>query len=129
MKNPSTGVTGFAIHKDQLKAWSETNTSSNIPRFQYATKDNDTSSNITSDRFLTNASTLTLQNVNFGYSLPSNLVHRLHLTKLRLYVSGQNLCYFSHRKGFDPRSSFWGSATATDYAQERTITGGISVQF
>ncbi len=129
MKNPSTGVTGFAIHKDQLKAWSETNTSSNIPRFQYATKDNDTSSNITSDRFLTNASTLTLQNVNFGYTLPSNLVHRLHLTKLRLYVSGQNLCYFSHRKGFDPRSSFWGSATATDYAQERTITGGISVQF
>ena len=129
MKNPSTGITGFAIHKDQLKAWSETNTTSNIPRFQYAVKDVDTSSHVTSDRFLTNASTLTLQNINLAYNLPSNLVHRIGLSGIKVYVSGDNLCYISKRKGFDPRSSFTGSASATGYSQMRTITGGINLQF
>ncbi len=129
MKNPSTGITGFAIHKDQLNAWSETNTSSDIPRFQYAVKDNDTSSNATSDRFLTNASTLTLQNINLGYNFPKNLVQRLGLSNLKVYVSGDNLYYWSKRKGFDPRSSFSGSASATGYSQARTITGGVTLQF
>lgn len=68
MGNPSSGNTGSLLHKDILKAWSETNTNSDIPRFQYAVKDVDTSSAITSDRFLTNASTLTLQNINLGYT-------------------------------------------------------------
>ncbi len=129
MKNPSTGVTGFAIHKDQLNAWTESNTSSNIPRFQYAVKDNDVSSNATSDRFLTNASTLTLQNINLGYNFPKNLVQRLGLSNVKVYVSGDNLYYWSKRKGFDPRSSFTGSATATGYSQARTFTGGITLQF
>ena len=129
MKNPSTGVTGFAIHKDQLNAWSESNTSSDIPRFQYAVKDNDVTSNATSDRFLTNASTLTLQNINLGYNFPRNLVQRLGLTNVKVYVSGDNLYYWSKRKGFDPRSSFTGSASATGYSQARTFTGGITLQF
>ncbi len=129
MKNPSTGITGFAIHKDQLNAWSESNTTSNIPRFQYAVKDVDTSSNVTSDRFLTNASTLTLQNINLAYSLPTSLIRRIGLTGLKVYVSGDNLFYISKRKGFDPRSSFTGSASATGYSQMRTITGGITLQF
>ncbi len=129
MGNPASGNTGFSIHKDQLNAWSETNTGSQIPRFQYAVKDNDTSSNATSDRFLTNASTLTLQNVNIGYTLPKKLVSKLGLTSLRVYFSGENLCYWSKRKGFDPRSSFWGSSSATSYSQVRTFTGGLTVQF
>ncbi len=129
MKNPSTGVTGFAIHKDMLNAWSETNTSTDIPRFQYAVKDNDTSSNAISDRFILNASTLTLQNINLGYNFPRNLVQRLGFSNVKVYVSGDNLYYWSKRKGFDPRSSFTGSATSTGYSQARTITGGITLQF
>lgn len=129
MGNPSSGNTGFSLHKDVLKAWSETNTGSQIPRFQYAVKDNDTSCNGTSDRFLTNASTLTLQNINIGYTLPKQLIAKLGLTNVRVYASGENLCYLSKRKGFDPRSSFWGSSSESSYAQVRTFTGGITVQF
>lgn len=129
MGNPSSGNTGFSFHKDQLKAWSETNTSSQIPRFQYAVKDVDKGSADTSDRFLTNASTLTLQNVNIGYTLPKRLVAKLGLTGVRVYASGENLCYWSKRKGFDPRGSFWGSASSTGYSQVRTFTGGLTVQF
>ena len=129
MANPSSGNTGFSLHKDILKAWSETNTSSDIPRFQYAVKDVDMNAKGASDRFLTNASTLTLQNINLGYTFPRKWVSALGLTNLRVYVSGDNLYYWSKRKGFDPRGSFWGASSETAYAQTRSFTGGITVQF
>ena len=51
------------------------------------------------------------------------------LTNVRVYASGENLYYWSKRKGFDPRSSFWGTSSETSYSQMRTFTGGITVQF
>lgn len=129
MSNPSNGYTGFSFHKDLLKAWSETNTGSDIPRFQYAVKDVDTGSTVLSDRFLTDASTLTLQTINLGYTLPKSWVSKLGLSNLRLYISGDNLCYWSKRKGFDPRGSFWGSTSTSTYSPMRTFTGGLTVQF
>ena len=129
MSNPSNGYTGFSFHKDLLKAWSETNTDSDIPRFQYAVKDVDTGSTVLSDRFLTDASTLTLQTINLGYTLPKSWVSKLGLSNLRLYVSGDNICYWSKRKGFDPRGSFWGSTSTSTYSPMRTFTGGLTVQF
>jgi hypothetical protein len=129
MTNPSVGLTGFALHKDLLKAWSETNTDSNIPRFQYAVSGSDLSAAYTSDRFITDASYLTLQNVSLGYTLPKQWITKLGLEKLRVYVSGDNLCYLSKRKGFDPRGTFNGNTSSTSYSPVRVITGGVSVQF
>ena len=129
MTNPSNGYTGFAFHKDLLEAWSETNTNSNIPRFQYAVKDEDTSSAGLSDRFLTDASTLTLQTINLGYTLPKNWVSKIGLSNLRIYVSGDNLYYWSKRNGFDPRGNFWGTTSTSSYSPIRTFTGGLTLQF
>ena len=129
MSNPYIGYTGFALHKDLFNAWSETNTDSDIPRFQYAVKDVDTSSAIVSDRFLTDASTLTLQTVNLGYTLPKKVVSKLGLSSMRVFVSGDNLYYWSKRRGFDPRGSFWGSTSTTSYSPVRTFTGGLTIQF
>ena len=66
-----------------LKAWTPENPSSNIPRFQFGDQDQAQ----TQDRFLTNASYLSLQNLNFGYTLPSNIVRKMYLTKLRVYFA------------------------------------------
>ncbi|MBB4078680.1 TonB-linked SusC/RagA family outer membrane protein [Lewinella aquimaris] len=57
-----------------------------------------------------NGSTLTyfdgsfmkLRNVTLGYELPDNLITRLGLSRLRLYVSGQNLWFSSKYESFDP---------------------------
>ncbi len=54
---------GHIFHADMLNAWSEDNKGSNIPRIQF----NDTYTASQSDRFLTNASYLTLQD--FTYRL------------------------------------------------------------
>lgn len=122
---PSGTSTGLAIHKDMLNAWSETNTSSNIPRWQY----NDANSSSLSDRFLISGSYLTLQNLNFGYTLPNHLIQRFGLGSIRVYLAADNLYYWSKRKGFDPRGSFSGSSSTATYSPSRTVSGGIKVTF
>ena len=56
-------------------------------------------------------------------------VKPLGLTNVRLTVSGENLTYWSKRKGLDPRINYGGSITNTKYAPSRTITGSLSIQF
>jgi len=129
MTNPSSTSIGYGFHKDLLNAWSEDNRTSNIPRFQYAVQDADTYSAAISDRFLTNASYLTFQNFNIGYTLPRKWVEAVNLCNVRVYVQGDNLCYWSARKGFDPRGSFWGQSYSYNYAPVRTFSAGINIQF
>ena len=125
MQSPQSGLTGMAMHRDLLDAWTTENTSSAIPRLCYG----DEYANYTSDRFLTDGSWLSLQNVSLSYKLPAKLVKPLGITALRIGVSGENLTYWSKRKGLDPRINTAGSISATKYAPARTVTGSISVQF
>ena len=125
MYSPTSGSTGFNYHVDLYDSWTPENASSNIPRFQYA----ETYNNATSTRFLTTASYLNLQNVNLGYTLPERWTKNILVSSLRLYVSAENLYYWSARKGFDPRQSFSSSTTATRYSPMRTVSGGITVKF
>jgi len=125
MTNPVQGTTGYAFHKDVLDAWSEANALSNIPRWQYG----DQYTSAFSDRFLTDASSLTLSNINLGYTLPAHLSRKMKMTKVRFYVSASNLYYWTARKGFDPRGSFNGDISTSEYSPSRTISGGLTVTF
>ena len=129
MSNPSSGYTTNAYHKDILNAWSETNRNSDIPRYQYSVDSRDMNAHITSDRFLKDASTLSLDNVNIGYTFPAKLMRKAFIRHLRLSVSGDGLWYWSRRKGFDPRNSFWGSPSTTGYSLTRTFTFGAELGF
>ena len=125
MYSPTSSQTGYNFHKDLLNAWTPQNQSLEVPRFQYA----DSYSNASSTRFLTSASYLNLQNINVGYTLPAKFTRKFLVSSLRLYVSAENLWYWSARKGFDPRQSFSSSTTASNYSPMRTISGGITVKF
>lgn len=126
MCNPYSGWTGYAYHKDLLNAWSPENTGSDIPRWQYG----DLNTSAMSDRWLTDGSSLTLKNISVGYSLPKKVIDRMKISKLRVYASADNVCYWTARKGFDPRNSFsGGGASGTGYSPMRVISGGVSVQF
>lgn len=132
MGSPSSGYTGWNIHKDMLKAWTTENTSSNIPRFQYS----DLYTNASSTRFLTRTSYLNCENINLGYTLPTSLTQRIDIEKLRIYLACENVFYVSARKGFDPRQS-WNSYSGkhsnsmngTTYSPMRTISIGATVTF
>lgn len=125
MGSVKAGSTGANIHKDILKAWSETNRDSDIPRWNYG----DENSAATSSRFLTDASYLNFQNAQIGYTLPQKWISRIKLSKLRLYVTCDNIFYWSRRRGFDPRFSFDGSTNSNINSPVRTLSGGISLTF
>jgi TonB-linked SusC/RagA family outer membrane protein len=116
---------GYGIHVDMLDAWSPTNPTSNIPRMQF----NDTRMNAASDRFLTSASYLSLQNITIGYTLPRTLTSRIGIQKVRLYGVADNIWIWSKRQGLDPRVSITGNSGNGYYSPIRTISGGITVSF
>ena len=125
MTSPSSNGRGSAFHADLLDAWTPENPSNTIPRFQYG----DLYTASTSDRFLTSASYLNLQNINFGYTLPKNLTRKASIEKVRVYLSADNVWLWSKRQGMDPRQSISGAVTASYYAPIRTISGGITLTF
>ena len=125
MGSPTASRIGYNFHADILKSWTPENPTSNIPRFRFDEQYN----NATSDRFLTSANYLSLQNINFGYTLSQNIVRKMYLTKLRVYLSCDNVWLWTKRQGIDPRQSISGSVNNTYYAPIRTISGGFSVSF
>ena len=116
---------GTAIHKDMYNAWTPENPNSEYPRFVYG--DDYTASS--SNRFLEDASYLSLQNVNVGYTFPRKWMSKLGVSKLRLYVAAENIWYWSARKGLDPRQSITGGASSAYYSPIRTISGGVNLTF
>ena len=115
-------ASGTNYHKDYIKSWSPDNTSSDIPRWQIG----DPYAAYSSDRFLTNAGYLNFQSFTVGFTFPR---FTKEIEKLRIYCSGENLCFWSARKGFDPRYSFSANETVGAYSPMRTISGGIEVIF
>lgn len=95
MGSPSGSSSGFNYHRDLLNSWSETNKNSNIPRFAY----NDNYSAASSDRFLTDASYLNIQNITLGYTLPKSITRKFLVESLRVYVACDNVWYWSKRQG------------------------------
>ncbi|MDR3118902.1 MAG: SusC/RagA family TonB-linked outer membrane protein [Mediterranea sp.] len=125
MSSPTASNTGYNFHADVLKSWTPENSSSDIPRFMFA----DTYSTGSSTRFLTNASYLNIENINLGYTFPSKWTKKAFVNSLRLYVSCENVFYWSKRKGFDPRQSYKDRTNATYYSPIRTISGGVTLKF
>ena len=120
------GTTATTWHLDILKAWTPANTNTDIPRLLYSEK---YSQNPRSDRFITSASYLNIQNINLGYTLPSYLTRKFDIENIRIYFSGENLFFLSSRQGFDPRYTLKGYSNPELYSPIRTLSGGISLIF
>jgi len=121
----TTGSYGSALHKDLLGAWTQSNTSSNIPRADYG---NSTNINATSTRWLISASYLAIRNVNLSYSLPQNWLRKIDVANARVFATGENLHLFSKRKGLNPSESFDGTNN-TVYPQARILSVGLNASF
>ena len=79
-----------------------------------------------SDRFIIDASYLSLSNLTFGYTLPTQWIKKMGLQSVRLYFAGENLGLFSKRKGLDPRMSISGTQSYSVNSAIRTLSFGLS---
>ncbi|MDF1571345.1 MAG: SusC/RagA family TonB-linked outer membrane protein [Bacteroidales bacterium] len=124
MHGGTTSFAGNNWHKDIYDAWTEENTTSDIPRLN----SNDRFANSSSTRWLTSSNYLSLNNITVGYSLPATMLSRVQITQLRVYAAADNVALLSARKGLDPRQSYT-TATTARYTPIRTISAGIQLTF
>lgn len=111
-------------HKDIYNAWTPENQTTDVPRLNA----NDRYTNSISTRWLTSSDYLSLNNITIGYSLPNNLISRVNISKVRIYLAAENVALWTKRKGLDPRQSFT-TATTARYTPIRTISGGLNLSF
>ena len=87
-----------------------------------------------SDYFIENGSFLRLQGVTLGYTLPQ--AEKLGLTRLRFYLTGENLFCLTGYKGLDPEVSVPDNVLQSPgidffnaYPRPRTISLGVNIGF
>lgn len=82
-----------------VNRWTPTNTNTDVPRVVMFDPNKNGRA---SSRWLENGDYLRLTNVQLGYSLPEAAYSKIRASKLRVYISGQNLLTFTKYTGFDP---------------------------
>ena len=85
-----------------LDAWTPENRGTDVPRAVLQDPNNNSRE---SDRFLENGNFVRLRQVQLGYTLPSSILKKLMIDKLRVYVSGENLFTITNYSGIDPEFS------------------------
>jgi len=117
---------GTNFHKDLFNRWTPAHTNTDIPRLFYNGQDEGISGN--SDYCLTKASYFSLRNITLGYTLPTSLVQKWGIERLRIYATGDNVWLHSKRKGLDPRQNIDGS-TGYVYSALSAYSLGINLTF
>jgi TonB-linked SusC/RagA family outer membrane protein len=113
---------------DALSRWTAEGTSNDYPRLT----NNDTNGNFgkMSNFYLENGDYLRFKVVQLGYSLPNDVVGKIGASKLRLFVTGENLLTLTKYTGYDPEIG--GNILGIDrgyYPQARSFMFGANVQF
>ena len=112
------------IGKDQLNAWTPTNTNTNVPR---RIRDNGQGGYYYSSKYLKKGDFLRLKNLTLSYNLPRGFNSKLGLAGARIYVAGTNLLTFSGLN-IDPEIKSSGYYNYSMPAM-RTVTLGLDLTF
>ncbi|MBE9469492.1 MAG: TonB-dependent receptor [Bacteroidetes bacterium] len=118
--------------------WTGEGTSNTQPRASWEAKSNNVRP---SSRFLEDASYLKLKNIQIGYNFSDDVLKKIRIDNLRIYLSGTNLYTFTKYPGLDPELTTsdntlrsgepfrvngidWGT-----YPSAFTVTFGLQVTF
>jgi len=126
----------FNAGTEVLRAWTPTNTNTDIPR---AISSDPNQNARPSTRFVEDGSYLRLKNLMLGYTIsPAGLQSMTHgvVSSFRIYVSAQNLLTFTKYKGYDPEVgnrtpniSLTNGIDFAVYPQPKAYQVGIQVGF
>ncbi|WP_461148337.1 SusC/RagA family TonB-linked outer membrane protein [Spirosoma pulveris] len=118
---------------DQLNRWKKPGDITNVPQARLL-GGNGTGE---SSRYLQKGDYVRLRTITLGYTLPKELLTRIHLSRVRIFATGQNLLTFTKYTGWDPEvnsDAYTGNPVnlGIDFysaPQPRTIIGGLQIGF
>lgn len=99
----------------------QNNLTGKYPRLKGVT---DAQNGRTSNFYFYDASFVKLRNLQIGYSLPTDFVNRYSVSRLRIYVAGENLLTFTKYPGLDPEIG-----AVANYPTIRQYALGLNVTF
>lgn len=122
---------GAAIGARVKDSWSTSNTGSSDPIFEDVS--NFSTNTQPNSWYVEDGSFLRMQNLSFGFNLPSQLMKRMQVSRGRIYVSANNIFTVTKYKGLDPGV---GGAADTNFGIDvgnypitRSYMVGIGVTF
>lgn len=112
-------VSGFSnFYTSLLDAWTPENKSNTTPRLGARINELYNSSTVQK------ADYVRLQNVTFGYNFNDRILNKLNVSKLRVYVSGQNLFTFTKYEGINPEGG-----ARSGYPISKSYRIGVNLSF
>ncbi|BAV04515.1 TonB-linked outer membrane protein, SusC/RagA family [Filimonas lacunae] len=131
-KMTTTNMYGYSNQSTAtLRRWRKEGDVTDMPRALYASGYNW----LGSDRYVEDASFVRLRTVTARYTLPQDIVSKLHLKALSAYITAENLLTFTRYTGQDPEVTLKGSdpfRVATDYSMTpppMIFTFGLTTTF
>lgn len=117
------------------KVWAEDNPGAYFPRPRAYSASGGYLSKV-NDRYLQNLRYLRLKNLTVGYTIPTTVTKKAGIDQLRIYFSGENLCYWSplkkNSKYVDPEAAINHSKAESNrvyYPWPKTFMFGIDLTF
>lgn len=108
-----------------LDRWREDHRNTKVPRMTL-----EGNNYLVSSFYVENGSYVKLQNLELGYTFPLYIIQKLHLTKLRVFFSGNNLFYITKYHGFTPEiggSSLEAGIDRTVYPVTASYRFGLNI--
>lgn len=123
-----------AWYTHQLDYWTPENTDAFYPRLTNNGQSNNARNFLRQSRYLLDMSYCRLKNLTIGYSFPEKWMHKIHLQKIRVYASFENLCEIDHMGNVpvDPETQYKtgdGDYLGRSYPYSRTASFGVQVTF
>ncbi|HTQ65737.1 MAG TPA: TonB-dependent receptor [Puia sp.] len=113
--------------------WTPSNPSNTYSRASY--NDDATGSNVPSSAWIEDGSFLKLKNITVGYTFNADFLKTAMITKLRVYISAQNLFTITKYSGLDPEIGIQGGNATQNgvdngtYPSSKFFTFGLNVVF
>ncbi|MDN5213250.1 TonB-dependent receptor [Fulvivirgaceae bacterium BMA12] len=119
-----------------LDRWTPQNPNTNVPRALQNRVDPSVNPqrSVLGD-FIEDGSFIRISNFTLGYNLPSDMLDRLKIQKVRVYLGAQNLATFTDYSGYDPEVNSFGQNNVIQgvddftYPRARTYLAGLNVTF
>lgn len=118
-----TFIMGGTVQEQHKDNWTVDNRDAKFPRLAFNESNNEQNSSF----WMKNAAYTRMKNVQFGYTLPRNILSRYSISNLRVYVSGDNLLTIDDFwDGFDVEAPVGNGGY---YPQMKTISIGVDIKF